>query len=400
MFVKDFLWLLLKDNRWINWFYVNCLAMLFKARTIRSAADAAITTKKSLLNNSIAKPLFAVTGYTSGTTNQPMTVYRSVKSIVLEEYMFKTFLARHHVPTNAKIAVLRGDMIKRAHENQPPFWKKMPFTGRIFFSSFHLSAANVAAYLAQLEIEQPDMIMAYPSSITFLAKQAKLLGWNPNWKFYGVFTSSETFSPEHQQICREVFGKVYDHYGQAERVAALQQCEFGHYHVRDDYSWVEFVEDEFGTRIVGSNYHNSAMKLVRYDTGDYVEGLNTNGDCRCGDKSRYVLRILGRDDDYVVLADGRHVGRLDVAFKGISGLLECQLIQRNVELLDVHYVALPNTDSAQLEQQLISALRERLGSEITLKFVSQQSIPRTKAGKFRSVIRLETGSSTVVSSSS
>ena len=388
MFFKDFLWLILKDNRVLNWVYLHCLNTLFGSPKKFNVKNMDILTKACLLERHYDKPVFSVKGYTSGTTNQPMTVYRSFKSILLEEYMVKTFLKRSGVPLNPKIAVLRGDMIKASTDNQPPFWKKMPFTGRVFFSSFHLSAANVPAYLAQLEIERPHIIMAYPSSITFLAKQAKLIGWQPNWPFYGVFTSSESFSAQNQQACRDVFGKVFDHYGQAERVAALQQCEVGHYHVREDYSFVEFVEDEFGTKIIGTNYHNSAMKLVRYDTGDYVEGVHLSGDCSCGNTSPYVERIIGRDDDYVVLPDGRHVGRLDVAFKGIEGLLECQLVQPEPALLEVHYVPLSAGHTVELEKDLSQALRERLGEDIALKFMQTNAIPRTKAGKFRSVIRL------------
>lgn len=398
MIFKDLLWFLCKENFFVNLLYVKLFPIFFRVNVVVKPI-AGFTTKTMVRDYFVNKPQFAVKGYTSGTTNQPLIVYRSLKSILFEEYMFKTFLLNSGVPANPKIAVLRGDMIKKSDDQQPPFWKKMPFTRRVFFSSFHLSAENVPAYLAQLAVEQPDIIMAYPSSITFLAKQAKLLGWKPNWQFYGVFTSSESFSTENQQICREVFGKVFDHYGQAERVAALQQCLFGHYHVRDDYSLVEFVEDDNGIKIVGSNYHNSAMKLVRYDTGDYVEGLNSTGDCPCGDKSRYVTRIIGRDDDYVVLPDGRHIGRLDVAFKGIEGLLECQLIQTSSVTLEVNYVPLPDVEHSELESHITVALRERLGAGIDLNFVVKDSIPRTKAGKFRSVIRRDTGSSQVVSPS-
>ncbi|MFC0048775.1 hypothetical protein [Rheinheimera tilapiae] len=394
MFVKDFLWLLFKENLLINWVYRHMLGSSFPVLQQRVPA-CELSDKGSYKASKLKKPIFSVAGYTSGTTNQPMTVYRSVKSILLEEYMVKTFLALHRVPLKAKIAVLRGDMIKASTDNTPPFWRFAPFTGRVFFSSFHLSPENVPAYLQQLSKEKPDIIMAYPSSITFLAKQAKLLGWVPDWSFSGVFTSSETFTPENQQICREVFGKVFDHYGQAERVAALQQCAFGHYHVREDYSVVEFVDDEHGTKIVGTNVHNSAMPLRRYDTGDYIEGLNKLGNCPCGNHAPYVTRILGRDDDYLLLPDGRHIGRMDVAFKGIAGLLECQLVQADDKTLEVHFVLEPSHDPAQLEQDLAAALQQRVGDMLDLKFIQQRSIARTKAGKFRSVIRLNAGNSSV-----
>lgn len=388
MILKDFLWFLLKDNLIINWIYIYCFPFLFRKSNLEVNPVSGLTTKYMLINSSSKRPFFAIKSYTSGTTNHPMIVYRSFKSILLEEYMFKTFLKRNGAPLNSSIAVIRGDMIKNINDNCPPFWIKLPFTGRTFFSSFHLSSANAQAYLEHLELVKPSIILAYPSSITFLARQAKILGWKPNWKFFGVFTSSETFSTENQQLCRDVFGNLFDHYGQAERVAALQQCRFGNYHVRDDYSYVEFITDDVGIKIVGSNYHNKAMKLIRYDTGDYVEGMSENGNCPCGDTSRYVIRIIGRDDDYVVLPDGRHIGRLDVAFKAVDGLLECQLVQTSSNTLEVNYVPLGNIDNSLLEFRLREVLLERLGTEMQLFFVLKLSIERTKAGKFRSVIRI------------
>ncbi len=42
-------------------------------------------------------------------------------------------------------------MIKEANDLNPPYWNKMPFTGRLMMSSFHLSPSTIPLYLAQLE---------------------------------------------------------------------------------------------------------------------------------------------------------------------------------------------------------------------------------------------------------
>jgi phenylacetate-CoA ligase len=184
-----------------------------------------------------------------------------------------------------------------------------------------------------------------------------------------------------------VFGKVLDHYGQAERVAALQLCNEGHYHVREDYSFVEFVSDSHGKRIVGTNIHNAAMPLTRYDTNDYVQGVNASTKCACGNPSSFVESILGRDDDYIVLPTGKIVGRLDVVFKGVESIVECQLEQTHIDTLVVRYVPRNDWSKEAIEEDLTQRLRERLGESIILNFSSLSHVPRTKAGKFRSVIR-------------
>lgn len=388
--MKDFLWWLLKDNTIVNLFYRELMHLLFPIINKEVNNTAPLMNKDKVIEGRgeyHKRPFFGIKGYTSGTTNKPLTVYRSVKSILLEEYIIKSYLKKQGAPLKPRIAILRGDFICPADADSPPFWKKQPFTKRLILSSYHISASTVDLYLKILEEYKPDIIMAYPSSISLLAKYARNKAWKPNWKLVGVFTSSETFKPENQQLVRDVFGNVFDRYGQAERVATLQQCQYRHYHVREDYSCVEFLQDTHGTKIVGSNSHNNAMPLTRYDTGDYVEGLNKSGNCSCGNASPYVTKILGRDDDYIILPDGRQIGRLDVVFKGVNNLVECQLEQGALNVLTVRYVSEDSLFNVRLEKTLRIKLQERLGLEMNFIFENVITVPRTNAGKFRSVIR-------------
>jgi len=354
-------------------------------RDIKPNTSLPLMSKEDILRRK--KPFLAVKGYTSGTTNKPLTVYRSIKSILLEEYVIKSYWKKISIPLRPRIVVLRGDHVCDASNNQGPFWKKMPFSGRLMMSSFHISEVTFNSYLAAIEEYKPHVIMAYPSSILMLAKYAKKINWQPDWNLKAVFTSSELFKKDDLEIVSSVFGKVCDHYGQGERVAALQQCLTGNYHVRQDYSFVEFIEDKNGTKIVGSNFHNKAMPLIRYDTGDYVEGYHYETCCDCGDTSPYVRKIIGRDEDFILLPDGRQIRLLNVAFKGVIGLVECQLEQPSLNQLIVRYVPEYHFDIKPLEKTIESNLRKLLGDTLDFSFEKIDKIPRTKAGKFRSVIR-------------
>lgn len=390
MLFKDFLWWLLKENRLVNFLYRECFVFLFPVNKKPVCPDDGIMDKSSLLNSVAGgkSSLWPVLkGYSSGTTNQPLTVYRSIKSVLLEEYIIKSFYKSIAVPLRPRIAVIRGEQIKVSTDGDGVYWQQLFFSKRLLMSSYHISETSFRAYLTALETYKPDVIMAYPSSITLLAKFAKAIQWHASWKLSAVFTSSESFSKENQQLVREVFGNVFDHYGQAERVAVLQQCRQEHYHVREDYSQVEFIEDEHGIRIVGSNLHNKAMVLTRYDTKDYVKGLSIEQLCSCGNPAPYVEQILGRDDDYIILPDGSHIGRLDVAFKGITGLVECQLEQRSLDSIIVRMVPEKAQNIQVLEAGIADNLRAYLGEEVKLVFQVLDEIPRTAAGKFQSVIR-------------
>lgn len=386
--IKDFLWWLIKENRVVNWSYQNLAPGIFLPQPVPpSLADKPLTSKSDYLD---AKPASwpAIKGFSSGTTNQPLKVYRSIKSILLEEYVIKSTFSRYKVPLRPKIAMIRGDQPSSAVDANGPFWMKLPFTGRLVMSSYHIGPNTGQQYLDKLSEFKPDVIMAYPSSISLLAQIAKESGWKADWPLRCILTSSETFKRDKQMLAAEVFGNVVcDHYGLAERVAVLQSCSQGHYHVRDDYAWVEFVQDEHGLKIVGTNIHNSAMPMTRYDTADYVQGLNTEGDCLCGNRAPYVEQILGREDDYIILPDGRQIGRMDVAFKGITGLVEAQLEQVAYDHILIRYVAFPDADIDTLKSVLSRNIRERVGNEPKLEFVAMTALPRTSRGKFKSVVR-------------
>ncbi|NRA18529.1 MAG: phenylacetate--CoA ligase family protein [Oceanospirillaceae bacterium] len=390
IYIKDFFWFLIKENVLVNRFYRGSMAALLFSGGVCVPKNTTKIIDKSVVRKwekpSFVKRIFSVKGHTSGTTNSPMTVHRSIKSILLEEYVIKRWFKSFGVPIRPRIAVLRGDDLFESDRKEPPFWVTLPFTRRLLLSSYHVDQVTVADYFEALESYQPDIIMAYPSSIVLLANYALHMGWRPNWALIGVFTSSETFTKENQEIVSKVFGVVADHYGQAERVACLMQCKFGKYHVATDYSLVEFVEVHEGMKIVGTNIHNNVMPIHRYDTGDFVNGYQASG-CLCGSNTEYVNEVIGRDDDYILLSNGRRVGRLGPVFKDVDGLVECQLEQLSGTVIKINYVITTRYDGKRVESIIKKNLTRRLGTDIKLIFNRVNTIPRMKSGKFKTVIR-------------
>ena len=76
MLLKDFAWMLLKDNIVVNWFYVRILPMYFRKKE-HVPVSGMLTNKNSVKQSKVTKPFLAFKGYTSGTTNEPLTVFRS-----------------------------------------------------------------------------------------------------------------------------------------------------------------------------------------------------------------------------------------------------------------------------------------------------------------------------------
>ena len=90
------------------------------------------------------------------------------------------------------------------------------------------------------------------------------------------------------------------HYGMAEAVANISECEHDQLHVDEDCAAVEFIpnSDGPGYKIIGTNFTNLATPLLRYDVQDLV--TLTNVTCSCGRPGRVVASVDGRAEDYII----------------------------------------------------------------------------------------------------
>jgi len=108
--------------------------------------------------------------------------------------------------------------------------------------------------------------------------------------------------------------------------------------------------------------------------------------CPCGRSLPILERIEGRDDDVIVTADGRRIGRLDPVFKADFSLVEAQIVQESRERLRVRLVPGDRFNGEQ-ERAIIERLRAHVGSmDISVECVTR--IPRGPNGKFKAVVSL------------
>jgi phenylacetate-CoA ligase len=98
-----------------------------------------------------------------------------------------------------------------------------------------------------------------------------------------------------------------------------------------------------------------------------------------------VGTLIGRQDSYVTLPDGRKIGRLDHIFKQTRGLYESQIYQPRSNLVQLRVVATPQFTPNE-ERRLVDAARQRLGREMTIEVVRVDRIARTSTGKFLAVV--------------
>lgn len=341
---------------------------------------------ESLIADNARRPLFK--GSTSGTTGSPLTLYQDLQAINRENAFLWRQLKWAGLKDGNRRAWLRGDLVVPTAVISPPFWRMNYAENMLMFSSYHLSDNNAAAYVSALERFDPVVIQAYPSSIAFLARWLDAKGHTyTGATLNGIVTSSETLDAEQKSLIEQRFGcRVFDWYGQFERVAAIGTCEHGQQHIVSDYSFVELLPAEDGLyEIVGTGFNNFAMPLIRYRTGDYVRLEATDSQCECGRHFPLVASIQGRADDVVKLPNGRHVGRLDHIFKGVEGVLEAQIRQDQIDRIDI-FVVPAEGYSAAVETRLRTNASERLGGSVLINVQVVNAIPRTRNGKLRGVV--------------
>ena len=340
----------------------------------------------ALVSRKRRAPLFS--GSTSGTTGTPLTLKQDLAAINRENAFIWRQLDWAGVRRGERRAWLRGDMIVPAREREPPYWRLDRAENMLMLSSYHLSDSTACAYLDALAAFDPVVIQAYPSAIGFLATW--MLGAGVRYRgrsLRGIVTSSETLAESRRREIASAFAcRVFDWYGQLERVAAIGTCEHGRYHLLSDYAFVELLPAGDGLfELVGTGFHNLSMPLIRYRCGDLVRPSAPGQRCACGRSFPLIDQVIGRIDDPVKLTDGRSIGRLDHIFKGLDGILEAQIRQDRRDAVAI--LVVPGTGfSDRARQTLLRNARERLGDQMALEIRLVDRIPRSANGKFKGVV--------------
>jgi phenylacetate-CoA ligase len=342
------------------------------------------TTVKENYNKFIAKnsiKMFCTIGYTSGSSGVPGKFLRNYQSINAENAFLWRFW-KQNGDFGFKRITLRGDIIVPTSRTKPPFWKYNSADNELLMSSYHLSERNIEAYLDTIEEYKPEILYAYPSTAYLLANFCKING--RTLKLKAVFTSSEMLYLYQKNLIQNTFNaKVYDWYGQAERVVAISYCTNQSYHVVEDYSIVEFMNLNGTCELVGTSLYNYAMPLLRYRTGDTIK-LSPEK-CACGCNFRVVEELQGRQVDYLETPEGARITIVNHIPRGIANIFETQFVQEKPGEVTIKVVTTPNF-SEKDKIQLIKNTVEHTSPKMKIVVEKVEEIPRGPNGKFKTII--------------
>lgn len=329
---------------------------------------------------------------TSGTTGSPLRVRVSRRALLRNYAHYYRLRERLGIGARERSATFAGRMIVEPERRTTPFWRHNLPARTILYSTYHLSEDNIPAYLERLQRQQPALIFAYPSAISAVARVLRdhsEMEIRPR----AIIASCETLLPHHRSVVEEAFGcAVTDFYGSAEMSAFVAQCERGSYHAWATYGICEVVVGDRPARpgeagdLVTTSFVNDAMPLLRYRTGDVAV---MGEDCGCGLPFPTLQQIGGRRDDVLTTPDGRQVGRLDPAFKGLAddAFSEAQIVQVALDRVVLRYVPGTRFHPGAVEQ-VQQELRSRLGPSVNVEAKAVSALPRGPSGKLRAVVGL------------
>lgn len=332
---------------------------------------------------------------TSGTTGTPLSMTETQQTVsrrVAYVARLRSWIGVSD-PIHPRRAQFTGRTI--VPSTQPAgrhvYWRHNRADHSLLLSSYHISPKTAGHYIDALRRQQPELVDGYPSCLLALAQCAggRITGLD---RIRGVITTSETVTPEDRRLIETAFGaRVHDQYAASEPSCFWGECEHGVMHESPEYGITEILDEngndvgpgEEGEAVVTS-FLNDAMPLIRYRTADLVvRGPDTL--CECGRRLRRMDRIIGRIEEMLYFPERGYTQRLDIAFKGLTGIIEAQVIQDALDHLTVLLVV-DGSVSPELPHILEANIHEKLGASVgvTCQFVDH--IPRGPNGKFKAVI--------------
>jgi phenylacetate-CoA ligase len=256
----------------------------------------------------------------------------------------------------------------------------------LILSSYHLTAQRLPEYVAALNRFRPQHLHAYPSAALLLARGLEQTGLKLDFRLTSVLCGSEKLTADSQEYLERILGtRVFHWYGHSERVVlAGQGRQSDHLHFWPTYGFVEFATpDENGHReIIGTSFHNHAMPLVRYRTGDYARFSNQPENELPG--MTEIAAVVGRDYEFLVSATGRQISltAINMHDRIFDSLLAVQFAQEKPGDVEFRYQPGPQWQSSRLEP-IRTGLLHKLGDDFTLTLKEVPEVEKTAAGKHK-----------------
>lgn len=331
--------------------------------------------------------------HTSGTSGTPLTVISSRAGLRSWFALYEARARRWHgVSRHDRWAILGGKMVATASRSRPPYWVWNPGLRQLYLAANCLSARTVPDYVQALARYRPTHVVAYPSSLAYLARVALDAGFRGDGPRV-VIANAEPVLPAHREVIEAFFDcPVRETYGMAEMVMGASECEAGTMHLWPEAGLVEALDEddrpvppgEVG-RLVATGLVNDTMPLVRYDVGDRGRAPQVGHSCGCGRPLPVLPTVEGRAQDMIQTPAGGRVFWVNPVFHDLP-VAEAQVVQETLDSLRV--VVVPGPGFAPATVGTIQERMHRRVGPMAVVVEQREFIERGPSGKFRPVVSL------------
>jgi len=272
----------------------------------------------------------------------------------------------------------------------PPFRQDTWFKRLGILKSLYISLFDdMASQVERLRRFRPVRLNGQPSALERVARYAAdhhITDLRPRL----ISTMGERLRPEVRALLEQVFGgEVYDRYGATEGGILGWECaRHQGYHLNMDQAVIECTHgnqpvppDEVGA-VALTNLNAYVRPLIRVAIGDMAQ--IAEGPCPCGSTFPLLTRILGRQDEFLFLPDGRWLtpGEVESALVSVQGLANYRLTQETQTVVNVEATVSDEMVLPEVRQRLL----DLLGAGIEVTVERREEIPLARSGKVRRVI--------------
>lgn len=333
---------------------------------------------------------------TGGSTGEPLDFIVSHLAGYIDtghqEFVFRDTMG--YVPGDVVVA-FDGSSVPEESLRKECYWVKTADTdlpyGRLSYSSFYLDGTTFPRYLSHFLKVKPAIIRGYPSVISDFANRILANNVEIPFTVKGIQLTAENGYKWQVETIEAAFkSKVFFQYGHSE-VSVYAYTERGsqEYICSPLYGFTEIIAvdgrpAEVGQvgEIVVTGFHNRAMPLIRYRTGDMaVFGGDDDGVVR-------FTEILGRSQDFVISNTGAKVPLTPIVFgqhyKAFANIQKWQLRQDFPGRVTVKIIKAPAYSSKD-EAEVRFKFKELGGVDISVEYVDE--IPLTQRGKYQFIVQ-------------
>ena len=268
-----------------------------------------------------------------------------------------------------------------------------------------MSSGNTDRQLQFMQDLKATILCCTPSYAEYLAESAINTGVMDNIHIKAGIFGAEAWTEEMRRDIEQKFGrgmKAYDIYGLTEITGpgvAFECSDQGGMHVNEDYFIAEIIDPKTGEvlpygskgELVFTTISKEAFPMIRYRTRDIC--VLSDSQCPCGRTHIRMSKPMGRTDDMLIIR-GVNVfpSQIETVLLEQGYQANYQIIVdrvNNSDTIDVNVEMTPEkfTDNlgkvADMEKQLVSALKSMLGIFAKVHLVAPRTIARSEGKAVR-----------------